>query len=167
MRHVPTEPRLRKALPWLAAGEPEVFNAYQQSQGPKGEKQLTQASYLASFIGHKAGQALFVGLYQVNGYRPISHEEFWKISANRELQKLGMIPSAEKDHHHPPSGLTWRSLISTRSGMASSSSHGHPLKYLGRDGPIATSSMSRQSSTRAFLSNPCLAGTSSCSPGKN
>jgi hypothetical protein len=74
MRHVPTEPRLRKALPWLAAGEPDVFNAYQQSQGPKGEKQLTQAAYLASFIGHKAGEALFAGIYSVNGHRPISYD---------------------------------------------------------------------------------------------
>jgi hypothetical protein len=29
LRHTPKESRLRKVLPWLAAGEPAVFNAYQ------------------------------------------------------------------------------------------------------------------------------------------
>jgi hypothetical protein len=34
MRHTPTPPRLRKALPGLAARQPDVFNAYQQLQKP-------------------------------------------------------------------------------------------------------------------------------------
>jgi hypothetical protein len=50
-RHRPAEPRLCKALPWLAAEKPDVFNAYQQTQGEKVEKAMTSASYVASFIG--------------------------------------------------------------------------------------------------------------------
>jgi hypothetical protein len=76
MRHVPTAPELRRTLPWLAAERPEVFNAYQRSQHPRVEKQLTQAAYVASSIGHKAREALFVGLYKVIGSRQISFEEF-------------------------------------------------------------------------------------------
>jgi hypothetical protein len=38
MRHRPHEPQLRKVLPWLAAEKPDVFNAYQQTQGEKVEK---------------------------------------------------------------------------------------------------------------------------------
>jgi len=32
-RHRPNEPELNKVLPWLASEEPDVFNAYQQTQG--------------------------------------------------------------------------------------------------------------------------------------
>src|SRR5208282_2980119 len=90
MRHVPTEPDLRKALPWLAADRPDLFNGYQEIQSPHAEKQLAQAAYLASFIGHKAGEALFVGLYKVKGHRRISRRAYWKKRANIELRKLGM-----------------------------------------------------------------------------
>ena len=98
MRHTPTEPALRRVLPWLASEKPEIFNAYQQSQGSVVEKQLTRAVYLASFIGHKKRQALFVGLYAVSGHRPISYQEFWSIPANQELRKLGMKVGAEGDY---------------------------------------------------------------------
>lgn len=90
MRHVPKEPELRKALPWLASDEPELFNAYQRSQYPAVEKQLERADYLASFIGHQPGKAVFVGLYRVLGRRPISYKQFWKLPANIELRNLGM-----------------------------------------------------------------------------
>ena len=33
LRHRPSEPKLNKVLPWLAAEKPHVFNAYQQHQG--------------------------------------------------------------------------------------------------------------------------------------
>lgn len=35
LRHRPFEPELRKVLPWLAAEKPDVYNAYQQTQGEK------------------------------------------------------------------------------------------------------------------------------------
>jgi hypothetical protein len=53
-RHRPHEPQLNKVLPWLAAEQPEVFNAYQQTQGGRVEKAVSGASYVASFIGHAA-----------------------------------------------------------------------------------------------------------------
>ncbi|MBI1956298.1 MAG: GIY-YIG nuclease family protein [Acidobacteria bacterium] len=90
MRHRAHQPELHKVLPWLAAEKPVWFNAYQQSQWPKQEKMLTQAKYLASFIGHEPGEALFVGVYKVGRSRSVSFDEFWRIPANREVSKLGM-----------------------------------------------------------------------------
>lgn len=34
-RHRPTEATLNKVLPWIAAEKPDLFNAYQQTQGEK------------------------------------------------------------------------------------------------------------------------------------
>ena len=33
LRHRPSESKLNKVLPWLAAEDPDLFNAYQQTQG--------------------------------------------------------------------------------------------------------------------------------------
>jgi hypothetical protein len=65
LRHRPREPKLNKVLPWLAAEKPDVFNAYQQTQGAKLERtmhKLVGTGYVASFIGHEPGKALFVGM---------------------------------------------------------------------------------------------------------
>jgi hypothetical protein len=92
MRHVPQEPELRKALPWLAAERPEVFNAYQQAQRPRVEKMLTQAAYLVSCIGlsSKPTEALFVGIYKVNGNKPFTVDELLKNPEIQALQELGL-----------------------------------------------------------------------------
>jgi hypothetical protein len=44
MRHAPKEPTLRRALPWLAAEKPDVFNMYQQFQIQYEENNLVQAN---------------------------------------------------------------------------------------------------------------------------
>ncbi len=50
---------------------------------------MKKADYIASFIGHEAGRALFVGLYARGDWRPITHDEYWKIPAHLELRDLG------------------------------------------------------------------------------
>lgn len=90
LRHRPHEPELRKVLPWLAAEKPQVFNAYQQTQGERAEQALTRAKYAASFIGREARKATFVGLYAVGKSKPLTREEFWRIPAHAELKKFGM-----------------------------------------------------------------------------
>jgi hypothetical protein len=90
-RHRPKEPGLRKVLPWLAAEKPEVFNAYQSTQDEKVESALLRARYVASFIGHEAGKALFVGLYKVGASRPLTHEEFWNVPAFVEMKAYGIV----------------------------------------------------------------------------
>lgn len=89
MRHRPTEPQLRKELIWLAAEKPDVFNAYQQCQNPRVERQLKQASHLASFIGHEPGRALFVGLYQNGTPMKVSRRWRQENAAFRELFAMG------------------------------------------------------------------------------
>ena len=89
-RHRPFEPDLNKDIRRLAADKPEIFNAYQQTQGERVEKAMQRAAYVASFIGHEAGKALFVGLYSVGATRPLTLKEYWNIPAHAELRELGM-----------------------------------------------------------------------------
>jgi hypothetical protein len=85
-RHRPFEPKLNKMLPRLAAEKPDVFNAYQQTQGKKVEKAMTGAGYVASFIGHEPGKALFVGLYSIGASRPLTLKEYWQVPAYIEMR---------------------------------------------------------------------------------
>ncbi len=90
LRHTPSEPMLKRALPWLAIERPELFNAYQQTQTkiiqPAMEK-LSGNGYVASFIGHETGRALFIGTS-----RPLTYEEYWQIPEYIEMQRnFGMI----------------------------------------------------------------------------
>src|ERR1700758_5279133 len=86
MRHRPFEAELQKVLPWLAAERPDIFNAYQQTQGERVENAMQKAEYLASFIGHEPRKALFVGLYSIGGTTPLTVDEFWKVPAYDELR---------------------------------------------------------------------------------
>jgi hypothetical protein len=97
LRHRPFEPELNKVLSWLAAEKPEVYNAYQQTQGGRLEKAMKGANYAASFIGHEPGKALFVGLYSIQGSRPLTVEEFWKVPAYSEMKAFGMQGFTGKD----------------------------------------------------------------------
>lgn len=93
LRHRPHEPELNKVLPWLAAEKPEVFNAYQQTQGVKLEKVMKAmegAGYVASFIGHEPGKALFIGLYSIGKSKSLTYEQFWKVPAYIEMKAYGL-----------------------------------------------------------------------------
>lgn len=93
-RHRPYEPELNRVLPWLAAERPDLFNAYQQTQGEMLEKVMSTlkgVGYVASFIGHEPGKALFIGLYSIGDSRPLTHAEYCQVPANIELRKYGMV----------------------------------------------------------------------------
>lgn len=96
LRHRPTEPQLRKVLPWLAAERPAVFNAYQSSQNEKVEKAIQKAKFVASFIGRKAGQATFAGLYSVAGWKQTPITVYASYPEVIELYKLGMGGNSQK-----------------------------------------------------------------------
>jgi len=89
-RHRPLEPQLKKILPWLAHERPELFNAYQATQGEKVEKAMFGSSFVASFIGVEPGRALFVGLYSIVRSRPLTAEEYRRDPIFIELKKFGM-----------------------------------------------------------------------------
>lgn len=93
MRHRPFERELARVLPWLAAEKPDVFNAYQQTQTARLEKSLKALEgegHVASFIGHEAGKALFVGIYRVVSSEPLTIEQYWQVPAYREMKAFGM-----------------------------------------------------------------------------
>ena len=90
LRHSPTEPALRKVLPWLAAEKPQVFNAYQREQNPDAEKALMKAEIAASFIAQDDEKALFVGLYRRKDWRLITNEQYWAIPENAEMKPFGL-----------------------------------------------------------------------------
>jgi len=96
-RHRPWEVQLNKVLPWLAAERPAVFNAYQQTQGPKVEQAMARATHVAAFIGHEPGKALFVGLYEKGASHPLTKKQFWNNEANRELTTYGMNGFSDDD----------------------------------------------------------------------
>ena len=109
-RHRPLEPELNKVLPWLAAEKPEVFNAYQQAQTKQVEQEMTRAGYVAAFIGHQPGKALFVGLYSVQGSKPITPKDYWKLLANVELKRFG-VKGFTKESSRPT--VRWFDLLLT------------------------------------------------------
>lgn len=97
MRHTPTVKSLLKRLRNWAASNPEMYNNYQSNQNPTQEKQLSRATHLASFIGVKTGEALFVGIYKVEGWKEIPVAEFNEMEVVKELYGYGSQP---KNQHH-------------------------------------------------------------------
>lgn len=100
LRHRPREPELNRVLPWLAAEKPDVFNAYQQTQGKRVERAMQAMvgnGYVASFIGQEPGKASFVGLYSIVASRPLTYDQFWQIDEYKELRKQGMKGWESKD----------------------------------------------------------------------
>ena len=110
LRHRPLEPGLNRVLPWLAAESPDVFNAYQQTQTKRVEQAMKRAEYVAAFIGHEPGKALFVGLYSVKGRKPITPKEYWQISENVELKSFGHEGFTEESSR---SSILWFDLVLT------------------------------------------------------
>ncbi|MFB3917258.1 MAG: GIY-YIG nuclease family protein [Terriglobales bacterium] len=113
LRHRPTEPALNKVLPWLAAEKPDVYNAYQQTQGEKVEKAMSRAAYVASFIGHEPGKALFIGLYSIDGSRPLTYEEFWQVPAYVEMKAFGMRGFTKDEACNGRPSVQWFNLTPT------------------------------------------------------
>jgi hypothetical protein len=108
LRHRPSEPKLNRALPRLAAQKPDVFNAYQRTQTKKLEKAMTSAAYVASFIGHEPGKALFVGLYSIGASKPMTLDEYWEEEAYKEMKvKYDMRGFTEEDGR---SSILWFDL---------------------------------------------------------
>lgn len=110
MRHRPTEAALRKILPWLLQERPDLYNAYQQTQGAKVEtamKKLIGNGYIASFIGQNPGTAHFAGLYRIGETKPLTRKQYWEISAYIEMKQYGIEGFKESD---PRDQILWFDL---------------------------------------------------------
>lgn len=113
LRHRPHEPELNKVLPWLAAEKPDVYNAYQQTQGEKLEKSMASMSgsgYIASFIGNEPGKALFIGLYSIGNTKPLTRDEYWQVPAYKEMKSFGMLGFSKEN---PRKSILWFDLALT------------------------------------------------------
>jgi len=92
LRHQP-EIELRRVFTLVASDRPDLFNAFQRAHGVTVEKAMSRivdSGYLASFIAHGPGKAVFVGLYKIIGAKPITLNQYWEIPENQELKTLGM-----------------------------------------------------------------------------
>jgi hypothetical protein len=92
-RHSPKEDALFKVMPWFITEKPHVFNAFQQTQSARVEKQLSRAEYVAAFFGHESDKAAFVGLYKRKGESLLTVEQLRKKPEHRELLKYGFDDS--------------------------------------------------------------------------
>lgn len=113
LRHRPHEPELNKVLPWFAAEKPAVFNAYQQTQGERLQKVMQKmigTGYIASFIGHEPGKALFIGLYSIDGSKPLTREGYWQVPAYQEMKAFGMKGLSEDESR---TSILWFDLALT------------------------------------------------------
>ncbi len=89
-RHRPNEPQLNRVFDWLIAERADLFDCYQSNHGSKTESALSRARYLASFVRHTAGTALFVGFYEIASSRRLTVDECMNRPGHRELMSLGM-----------------------------------------------------------------------------
>ena len=91
MRHTPKESELNRKLPSITETRPDLFNAYQSTQGSKTkEDQLKRAEYLVSFIGHEPRRAIFIGVFKLKSHQELDYEAYWRDRAHLELKSFGM-----------------------------------------------------------------------------
>lgn len=90
MRHRPWEKALNLAFDTIATERPDLFNCYQSTHGPRAEAALKKAKYLASFVRHDPGTAVFIGLFQVDDFEVRNSEEIEARPLHQELVRLGM-----------------------------------------------------------------------------
>jgi hypothetical protein len=96
-RHRPYEAELNRVFDNVAGERSDLFDCYQSTHSARTEAALTRTKHVASFIRYTAGTAVFVGLYEVNGWREISVEECIARPSHIELMSLGMVGINSKD----------------------------------------------------------------------
>ncbi len=90
MRHRPHETKLNLIFDSIASEHPDLFNCYQSTHAPRTEAALKKAKYLASFIRHLPGSAIFIGLYEVRGFQIRTADEIMARPMHQKLVELGM-----------------------------------------------------------------------------
>ena len=102
--HTPKEPKLARALPWLAVTAPDVFNTYQSTHNAPATATLRKLPYMASFVRVESGALAFVAVYA-------RHATY-----DRSMRDIGAMPGTRHliDHFGaclefdtPPPGATW------------------------------------------------------------
>lgn len=86
--HVSDKPRLHKALPYLAAEKPELFDAIQNQHGPGVEATLKTRRFMASFVNVRSDEYVFAGIFAVTGSRFHTMAELDADPNHQFLQQL-------------------------------------------------------------------------------
>jgi hypothetical protein len=114
-RHCPPQPELKKTLPWFAVEKPDIFNAYQQTQGTvkveKVLKSLEGHGYVAAFLGHEPNKALFIGLYSIDSSIPLTSEAYMDIPVYKEMKGYERWFTKEMERDRPT--VRWFDLVLT------------------------------------------------------
>ena len=100
-RHRPYEPALNRVFDQIVSERRDLFESYQDTHGARTESALKRAKYVASFIRSRPGTAIFIGLYSVDSFRPLTEDEYLARPKHQELIALGMsgVKSIEgRDH---------------------------------------------------------------------
>lgn len=66
--HTPKEPALRRMLPWRAAQDAALFDAYQNNHKPREEATLRNRGWAASFVAVGEADMVFAGLFEIRGW---------------------------------------------------------------------------------------------------
>ncbi|MCP3163143.1 GIY-YIG nuclease family protein [Myxococcus qinghaiensis] len=88
---------LGEAIYWIADERPELFCAYQHTQGPQLTGAMKGAQYIVSCIGHSPDRAVFVGVYEIMGGRLIDAAQFNALPEHQELARNGYGMLADSD----------------------------------------------------------------------
>lgn len=89
--HAPSEPRFRRALPWLVSSRREIFETYQSYHSQIAEGTLRRRDWMLSFVEIAPGAHSFVGLYRRTGMREWTGQDIYDDPHVRYLADvLGM-----------------------------------------------------------------------------
>jgi hypothetical protein len=92
--HTPSEPPLRRALPWLAQERPDLFDAYQNNHARNAEATVRGRRWMASFVAGEGRDMIFAGLFRVDGHVRRDREGFEADPAHRELARVAGLDAA-------------------------------------------------------------------------
>ena len=119
---------------------------------------MVKADFVASFIGHEAGKALFIGLYRRGQWRPLTLDEYWRLPANIEMRALECADF--KGTGNPFFGSTLRRPHFIKIGKAALLSIGRRQSVRGGAGRTGTASLFLPYISKAFSTQPCRDGMS-------
>ena len=94
--HTPREPALRRALPWWAAQDARLLNAYQNNHKSREEATLRSRRWAASFVAVEGTDMVFAGLFEIRGAERWSPERFMADPATREVAETAREGTVEE-----------------------------------------------------------------------
>lgn len=80
---------LGQAIYWIADERPELFRAYQHTQGTQLSAAMSKAKHLVSCIAQQADKAVFVQVYDIIGRQLMDASAFGALPEHQELAQHG------------------------------------------------------------------------------